>query len=246
MKVIVSIILVAAALAPARAADEATGEVISPEEDGVARVTGDVRAGFLHFARGPADLDESFWGYRFDVILEIPTKKWGFQTAARVLRFPGENSSTATDWDVIFKRFLVKTPFEAYVGPSFGIGYGVAARDPADGAGDKFTQSLVRAGLAAGARVPLGEPYFAVRFSITSQITFDECEDEWVDQSKQLNGFNVFPEVALEGEFGYQVHERIAVNGKFGFIAGQFLLNTRPFERNELVPYVQFGPSFYF
>jgi hypothetical protein len=52
--------------------------------------------------------------------------------------------------------------------------------------------------------------------------------------------------VALEGEFGYQVHERIAVNGKFGFIAGQFLLNTRPFERNELVPYVQFGPSFYF
>jgi hypothetical protein len=52
--------------------------------------------------------------------------------------------------------------------------------------------------------------------------------------------------MALEGEVGYQVHELIGVNGKVGFISGQFLLKTRPYEENELVPYFQFGPSFYF
>jgi hypothetical protein len=132
------------------------------------------------------------------------------------------------------------------MGPGFGIGYAVAASELVSGASGKFTETFARFGFTAGARVPLGKPYFAVRFNITAQITFGGCDDEWIDQSKQLRGFNVFPEVVLEGEGGYQVHERIGINGKFGFISGQFLLQTRPYEKNKLVPYFQFGPSFYF
>jgi hypothetical protein len=38
----------------------------------------------------------------------------------------------------------------------------------------------------------------------------------------------------------------VGVGGKVGFMGGNFLLKTRPYEENELVPYFEFGPSFYF
>jgi hypothetical protein len=246
VKTLTTAVLVVAVLASAAALGEGPEDAINREDDGVTPGTADVRAGFVNFGRGPAELGERYWGYRFDAVLEIPTDKWGFRTGARVLRFPGDSSSTSVDWDLTFKYFLVKAPLEAYMGPDFGIGYAVTASELADDPSGKFTQTFVRLGFAAGARVPLGKPYFAVRFALTSQITFEECDDEWIDQTNQLPGFNVFPEVALEGEVGYQVHELIGVNGKVGFISGQFLLMTRPYEENELVPYFQFGPSFYF
>lgn len=205
--------------------------------------TVDLRAGFMNFGRGPDELAESYWGYRFNAALNASTDKWGFYTDFRAVKFPGDVSSTGLDWYFAVEYYLTKTPIEAYVGPNFGLGYAVT-RSELDG-GEKVKQSVVRCGFSAGVVVPLGKPYFTVLFTLTPQITLDKSNEKWLEQGGILPGFNILPEVGLEGEVGYPVHDRVDLNVKIGFISGSFLLKTRPYEKNELVPYIQFGPSFY-
>ncbi len=208
--------------------------------------TVDIHAGFVNFGRGPAELDESYWGYRLDAALDTSTDKWGFHTDFRLLRFPGDFSSTGLDWDFAIEYYLTKTPIEAYVGPNFGLGYAIGQSNIEGDSPEKVKQSLVRFGFAVGARVPLGKPYFNILFTLTPQFTLDKTNDKWLEQNGLVPGFNVFPEVSLEGQVGYPVSEHVGVSGKIGFMGGNFLLKTRPYENNELVPYFQFGPSFYF
>lgn len=208
--------------------------------------TADVHAGFVNFTGGQAEIDGSTWGYRMDAGLDTAAEKWGFHTDFRFLKFPGDVSSTGIDWDFAIEYYLTKTPIEAYVGPNFGLGYATAKSEIAGDGGEKVKQSLVRFGFAVGARVPLGKPYFNILFTLTPQLTLDKTNDKWLEQNNLVPGFNVFPEVSLEGQVGYPVNEHLGVGGKVGFMGGNFLLKTRPYEENELVPYFEFGPSFYF
>jgi hypothetical protein len=208
--------------------------------------TADVHAGFVNFAGGQAEPDGGNWGYRMDAGLDTAAEKWGFHTDFRFLKFPGDVSSTGIDWDFAIEYYLTKTPIEAYVGPNFGLGYATAKSEIEGDGGEKVKQSLVRFGFAVGARVPLGKPYFNILFTLTPQLTLDKTNDKWLEQNGLVPGFNVFPEVSLEGQVGYPVSEHVGVGGKVGFMGGNFLLKTRPYEENELVPYFQFGPSFYF
>ncbi|UCE27630.1 MAG: hypothetical protein JSW52_02440, partial [Candidatus Coatesbacteria bacterium] len=201
--------------------------------------TVDVYAGFVNFGRGPVELDQGYWGYRLDAALDTSGEKWGFHTDFRLLRLPGDISSTGLDWDFAIEYYLTKTPIEAYVGPNFGLGYAISQSIIPSDSPEKVKQSLVRFGFAVGARVPLGKPYFTIMFTLTPQITLDKTNDKWIEQNGLVPGFNVFPELALEGEVGYPVREHIGVSGKVGFIGGNFLLKTKPYENNELVPYFQ-------
>jgi hypothetical protein len=76
VKALIPAVLVAVAFASAGPTDEGAGVATHPEDDEAARVTAGIYAGFINFARGPAEVDERYWGYRFDAVLDIPTDKW--------------------------------------------------------------------------------------------------------------------------------------------------------------------------